>query len=73
MQAMQEQMAAMQAQQVQAAIPPAPVAAPPPPPVPAAAPQTDIVAQLKQLADLKTAGVLSDEEFQAAKAKLLAA
>ena len=31
-----------------------------------------MVAQLKQLADLKTAGVLSDEEFQAAKAKLLA-
>lgn len=73
MQAMQEQMAAMQAQQVQAAIPPAPVTAPPPPPAPAAAPQTDMVAQLKQLADLKTAGVLSDEEFQAAKAKLLAA
>jgi Short C-terminal domain len=68
LQTMQEQMAAMQAQQVQAAMPPAPA----PAPAPATAPQTDIVAQLKQLGDLKTAGVLSDEEFQTAKAKLLA-
>jgi putative oligomerization/nucleic acid binding protein len=33
----------------------------------------DITSQLKQLADLKAAGVLSDEEFAAAKAKLLGA
>jgi hypothetical protein len=30
-----------------------------------------MIAQLQQLADLKNAGVLSEEEFQAAKAKLL--
>ena len=29
------------------------------------------MAQLKQLGDLHTAGVLTDEEFAAAKAKLL--
>ena len=36
----------------------------------AAAP--DLTAQLQQLAQLHTAGVLSDEEFAAAKQKLLA-
>lgn len=45
-------------------------AAPPPPP--AAAPASDITAQLQQLADLKTQGLLSDQEFAAAKAKLFA-
>lgn len=38
----------------------------------AAAPQVDLVAELSKLADLKAAGVLSDAEFEAAKAKLLA-
>jgi hypothetical protein len=38
---------------------------------PAAAPATDVVAELQKLAALKDAGVLSDEEFAAAKAKLL--
>lgn len=55
---MQAQMNALQAQ-------PAPAAAPTP------APASDAVAQLKQLADMKTAGLLTDEEFAAAKAKLL--
>jgi Short C-terminal domain len=32
---------------------------------------TDITAKLKELADLRTAGVLSDAEFAAAKTKLL--
>lgn len=32
----------------------------------------DLVAELSKLADLKSAGILSDEEFAAAKAKLLA-
>lgn len=32
----------------------------------------DVVSQLKELAALHTAGVLSDEEFASAKAKLLA-
>jgi len=49
--------------------------APPPPPAPApapAAPANDLTAQLQQLAQLHNAGVLSDEEFAAAKQKLLA-
>lgn len=69
----QQQVAQMQAQldamQQQAAPPP-----PPPAPAPAAAPAAggdDMIAQLKQLGDLKAAGVLSDDEFAAAKAKLL--
>ena len=47
-------------------------AAPPPPP-PAAAPAGggDLVAQLKQLGELHTQGAITDEEFMAAKAKLL--
>jgi transcription initiation factor TFIID subunit TAF12 len=40
-------------------------------PAPAAAPSVDLVDELKKLADLKAAGVLSDAEFEAAKAKLL--
>ena len=42
-------------------------------PAPAAAPAggTDLVAELQTLASLKDAGILSDEEFAAAKAKLL--
>jgi hypothetical protein len=44
-----------------------------PAPAPAAAPAgDDMIAKLKQLADLNAAGVLSDEEFAAAKAKVLA-
>nr|WP_274637623.1 SHOCT domain-containing protein [Microbacterium bovistercoris] len=50
---------------VSAQAPAAPVAA-----VPAAG-GTDIGTQLTQLASLHTAGVLSDDEFAAAKAKLL--
>jgi len=47
-------------------------AAPPPPP--AAAPvQDDLSAKLKNLANLHDQGVLTDEEFASAKAKLLAA
>ena len=65
---MQAQMDAMQAQQAQQA-------APAPAPAPAAAPAAgggDLMAELSKLADLKAAGVLTDEEFAAAKAKLLA-
>ena len=45
----------------------------PAPAAPAAAPAagTDIVAELTKLASLKDAGILSDAEFAAAKAKLL--
>ena len=50
-------------------------AAPPPPPAPAPAPapaaQPSMLDQLNQLTDLHTQGALSDEEFTAAKAKLL--
>jgi Short C-terminal domain len=61
---MQAQMNAMQAQQAAAPAPP-PVAAP-------AAAAPDMMTELSKLADLKAAGVLTDEEFAAAKAKLLA-
>jgi hypothetical protein len=42
-------------------------------PPPAAPPATgvDLTSELKKLADLHSQGVLSDEEFAAAKAKLL--
>jgi hypothetical protein len=57
----QAQLAALQAQQIQAqqAQSQAPAA------------NTDLIAQLQQLAQLKESGVLTDEEFQAAKAKLI--
>ena len=58
---MQQQMAAMQAQQAAA-----PVAAPA-----AGGISDDVMTKLGQLAELKNAGVLSEEEFAAAKAKLL--
>jgi hypothetical protein len=46
---------------------------PPPPPQPApAAPADDLTAKLQQLAQLHATGVLTDEEFAAAKQKLLA-
>jgi len=62
----QQQAAAYAAAQQQAA-PPPPVAAP------AAAPAggDDMMAQLQQLATLHQQGILSDQEFSAAKAKLL--
>jgi len=58
-------MADAQAQQAAAQV----YAAPPPAP---AAPAVDLTAELTKLASLKEAGVLTDEEFAAAKAKLLA-
>jgi hypothetical protein len=51
--------------------PPAPPPSAPAPPAPPAAGESDTIAQLKQLADLHSAGALSDEEFAAAKAKVL--
>ena len=41
-------------------------------PSPAAPAQDDKIAQLQQLAELKTAGILTEEEFAAEKAKILA-
>ena len=53
-------------------------AAPPPPPAAAAAPapaaaEDPTIAKLKELASLHQAGILSDEEFSAAKARILTA
>ncbi len=53
------------AQQVAAA----PAAAAPARPAPA--PQVDVVTQLKQLAELRDQGILTDDEFAAQKAKIL--
>jgi hypothetical protein len=64
---LQEQMATMQAQQAQQAM--QAQAAPAAPPAEPASP--DLLAQLQQLAQLKDSGVLTDDEFAAAKAKLL--
>jgi hypothetical protein len=46
--------------------------APPPPPAPAA-PAPDPIQQLKDLADLKQQGILTDDEFAVQKSKILAA
>ena len=45
----------------------------PPPPPPAAASGQDTLEQLKELGELKAAGVLTQEEFDAQKAKILGA
>jgi hypothetical protein len=67
---MQEQdqsarIAQLEAQQAAAAPPP------PPPAAPAAAPATDMVTRLQELQSLKDQGVLTDAEFEAAKAKVI--
>ena len=59
-------------QQQYAAPPPQPQYAPPPPAAPAPAPAVDPLAQLKELAELKNQGILTEEEFAAQKAKILA-
>lgn len=77
--AQQAQMAAeMQQEQMKAelraemAAEAAAAAPPPPPPAPAAAPAADdTMAKLQQLAEMKAQGILTDEEFAAAKAKVL--
>jgi hypothetical protein len=48
----------------------APVAAPAPAPAPAAA-APSMIDQLKELGELKSQGILTEEEFAAQKAKLL--
>jgi hypothetical protein len=65
----QQQQAAMDAAAQQAAAQAAP---PPAAPPPAPSAGTDLMAQLQQLGTLHAQGVLTDEEFSAAKAKLLA-
>jgi hypothetical protein len=64
---MQAQMNALQAQQAQSAMMPQSAA----PAAGLAAGGSALTDQLQQLAQLRQSGVLSDEEFQAAKAKLL--
>jgi Short C-terminal domain len=63
---MANKQAQAQAAQAQEAAP-----APPPPPVPAA-PAADPIEQLTKLAALRDSGALTEEEFEAQKAKLLA-
>ncbi len=63
--AMQQEGAA-QAQPAPAAPPPAPVAAAPAPA------EDDTITRLQKLADLHSSGALTDEEFAAAKAQVLA-
>jgi len=58
---------AMAAQQAQAA----PAAAPAPAPAAAPAGDVDITGELTKLAEMRNNGILTDEEFAAAKAKLL--
>jgi len=67
-QAYQQGAADAQAQQQQMAPPPEQYA--PPAQLPPA--QDDLTSKLQQLADLHAQGVLTDEEFSAAKVKLLA-
>jgi putative oligomerization/nucleic acid binding protein len=64
-----DRISALEQQQAQAAPPTQPAA--PAAAAPAAGGGGSIVDQLKQLSDLKTSGALSDQEFEAAKAKLL--
>jgi membrane protease subunit (stomatin/prohibitin family) len=45
--------------------------APAPAPAPAAPSESDTIAQLEKLGELKEKGILSDEEFAAQKAKVL--
>lgn len=63
-----EQQLAYQQQDV---TPPAPTAPAPAAPQPAADDMTSKIDQLKQLGDLKAQGVLTDEEFEAQKRRVL--
>jgi hypothetical protein len=58
-------------QQQQPVYQPQPVYQAPPPPAPQAPAEEDMVGKITELAKLRDAGVLSEEEFSAAKAKLL--
>ena len=46
--------------------------APPPPAAPAAGPSDEAISKLKELAQLKDQGILTEAEFDAQKAKILA-
>ncbi len=68
--AREQQRAAEAARAAQAAAQ-APPAHPVPAPAPAASSSDAMMAQLVQLGEMRTQGLLSDEEFAAAKARLL--
>ena len=61
---------AYQQDMAEQAPPPQQAYAPPPPP-PEPAPQVDVVGQLRELAQLRDDGILTEEEFAAQKAKIL--
>jgi hypothetical protein len=61
---MQQQLADLQAQEAYAAVQPSQAPSAP-------APGADLMQQLQTLSSMKAQGLLSDEEFAAAKAKLL--
>ena len=64
--------AAIESADAEPAAPSTPATAPAPPAAPSAAPaQTDYIAELKKLAELKDMGILTDEEFEAKKKQLL--
>jgi hypothetical protein len=65
-----QQEEAQYAQQPQYYEPPPQYAQPAPPP-PAAAPAPDPLEQLKELAELKNQGILTEEEFATQKARIL--
>jgi hypothetical protein len=68
-----QQGAAQQPQYAQQAPPPPQYVQQAPPPPPPPPPPVDTVAQLKGLAELRDQGILTDAEFDAQKAKILAA
>lgn len=73
--AAQQAQAAAQQAQIDAAVQQAVAQQAPAQPAPAAAAavaQTDVITQLGKLGELHQAGILNDEEFAAAKAKVLA-
>jgi hypothetical protein len=65
------QIAAERQQAYQQQVAPPPQAAPQQPVPPASACMADTIAQLKDLAELKAQGILTEEEFAAQKAKIL--
>lgn len=70
----EEEQYARNAQQAPPQQAPAPQQAPPPQAAPAAAPaagEASTIEQLKELAELKAQGILTEEEFAAQKAKIL--
>ncbi|HWJ54437.1 MAG TPA: SHOCT domain-containing protein [Propionibacteriaceae bacterium] len=70
--AAQEQPQADEQQPPPQAYAPPPQEYAPPPPAPSAADQPDMLEQLQKLGELRAAGVLTEAEFAAQKAKILA-